>query len=142
MVGNHTILHIIELLAAVVCAHHFWPKGITYGEQEDWEKKLHHVGSKAKAKAKGKSSSSHTTSGHTARGRERRGDGREKEHGRVRRRDRERDREDRDFDEVRGERRAYGGVERAYGDGDRDYEYEYEDRPPRYSDRGGARSVY
>ncbi|KAF4631832.1 hypothetical protein G7Y89_g6298 [Cudoniella acicularis] len=38
MVGSNTILHIIEILGAFACAHHFWPKGITYGEAEEWEK--------------------------------------------------------------------------------------------------------
>ncbi|TVY37747.1 hypothetical protein LOCC1_G006300 [Lachnellula occidentalis] len=123
MVHQHTLLHIIELLAAVVCAHHFWPKGITYGEQEDWEKhlhqKAHHAKSRAKARGKSKAKAASASS---------RGDGR----GRVRRRDR--DREARYYDDGVRERRGYG-----------DRKYDYEDRPPRYSkgpDRGGSRSVY
>lgn len=38
MPGTSTIFHIIEILGAFACAHHFWPKGITYSEAEDWEK--------------------------------------------------------------------------------------------------------
>lgn len=33
-----TALHVGSIIGLVVVAHHFWPKGITYGEQEDWEK--------------------------------------------------------------------------------------------------------
>jgi len=33
-----TLLHVVEILGVVAVAHHFWPKGITYGEKEDWEK--------------------------------------------------------------------------------------------------------
>jgi hypothetical protein len=32
------LIHIVQILGVFVCAHHFWPKGITYGEQEEWEK--------------------------------------------------------------------------------------------------------
>ncbi|TVY29841.1 hypothetical protein LHYA1_G001800 [Lachnellula hyalina] len=126
MVGQHTILHIVELLAAVVCAHHFWPKGITYGEQEDWEKKLHKKAHRVKSRVKSRAN----------RGERERGGGRE--HGRVRKRHRET--RYYDDDEVRGggERRAYGyEEERGYGNRG----YEYEDRPPRY-EKTGARSVY
>ncbi|KAF8866742.1 hypothetical protein BDZ45DRAFT_734762 [Acephala macrosclerotiorum] len=53
MVESKTIIHIIEILGVFACAHHFWPKGITYGEQEEWEKahrKRHEHGSKSRSK--------------------------------------------------------------------------------------------
>ena len=46
-------LHVAEILGLVICAHHFWPKGITYGEQEDWEKayrRKHGHASRSKSK--------------------------------------------------------------------------------------------
>ena len=62
MVKSHLIIHIIEIVGAVLCAHHFWPKGVTYGEQEEWEKKhqsrKHRHGSSSKEKrSRGGSSS-------------------------------------------------------------------------------------
>ncbi|KUJ21934.1 uncharacterized protein LY89DRAFT_389625 [Mollisia scopiformis] len=60
MVEPKNIVHIIEILGVVACAHHFWPKGITYGEQEDWEKahrKRHEHGSKSKSKSRSGSGS-------------------------------------------------------------------------------------
>jgi hypothetical protein len=48
--GNH-ILHIVEILGVFFCVHHFWPKGVTYGEKEEWEKTHHrHRHSHAKRK--------------------------------------------------------------------------------------------
>lgn len=35
---KHLIIHIASIVGLVVAAHHFWPKGITYGEKEHWEK--------------------------------------------------------------------------------------------------------
>jgi hypothetical protein len=40
MVKSDTIFHIIEIVGIFVWAHHLWPKGITYGEMEEWERKL------------------------------------------------------------------------------------------------------
>jgi hypothetical protein len=57
MVESHMILHIIEILGVFVCAHKLWPKGVTYGEAEDWEiaqRKKHAHGS---SKSKNRSSS-------------------------------------------------------------------------------------
>lgn len=49
MPDGNTILHIVEILGVFVCAHHFWPKGITYGEAEDWEKKYRKHPSRSKS---------------------------------------------------------------------------------------------
>jgi hypothetical protein len=38
MSGSKTLIHILEILSVFACAHHFWPKGVTYGEEEEWEK--------------------------------------------------------------------------------------------------------
>ncbi|KAK2627255.1 hypothetical protein QTJ16_003221 [Diplocarpon rosae] len=38
MVQSRTILYLVEILGVFFCAHHLWPKGITYGKPEDWEK--------------------------------------------------------------------------------------------------------
>ncbi|RDW94706.1 hypothetical protein BP5796_00469 [Coleophoma crateriformis] len=40
MGGSH-ILHAAEIIGAFLVAHHFWPKGITYGDKEDWEIRKH-----------------------------------------------------------------------------------------------------
>ncbi|PQE15603.1 hypothetical protein CJF30_00005990 [Rutstroemia sp. NJR-2017a BBW] len=32
------LLHALEILSVFLCAHHFWPKGITYSEKEAWER--------------------------------------------------------------------------------------------------------
>jgi hypothetical protein len=54
------ILHIIEILGVFVCAHKLWPKGVTYGEAEDWEvahRKRHaHRSSKSNNRRNGSSS--------------------------------------------------------------------------------------
>jgi hypothetical protein len=59
MVESHMILHIIEILSVFVCAHKLWPKGVTYGEAEDWEiahRKRHaHGSSKSKNRRNGSS---------------------------------------------------------------------------------------
>ncbi|RFU28842.1 hypothetical protein B7463_g7484, partial [Scytalidium lignicola] len=39
MVEADAIVHVVEILGVFLCAHHFWPKGILYGEHEDWELK-------------------------------------------------------------------------------------------------------
>jgi len=62
MAKSHILIHIIEIVGAVLCAHHFWPKGVTYGEQEEWEKKhrsrKHRHGSSSKEKrGRGRTSS-------------------------------------------------------------------------------------
>ena len=60
MVGSSAILHIIEILGVFVCAHHFWPKGVTYGEDEDWaqsHRKRNEHGSKFKQRGRNGSSS-------------------------------------------------------------------------------------
>jgi hypothetical protein len=65
MVQSKAILHIIEILGVFVCAHHFWPKGVTYGEAEDWEiehRKRHAHGSHSQSKSKKSGSQSHTGS--------------------------------------------------------------------------------
>ena len=36
------IAHIATIAGVFYCVHHFWPKGITYGEREEWEKKYRH----------------------------------------------------------------------------------------------------
>jgi hypothetical protein len=122
MVEKHTIIHIIEILGAVVCAHHFWPKGITYGEAEDWEKK--HKNGHAKPSSRTARSKS-TKSGSNS------------DHGRVRRRDREEryydDRDHRDS-RVYDERDKRGS--RLYDD--RERQYDYEERPG-HSRRSSAR---
>jgi hypothetical protein len=54
MVKSHLVLHIIEILGVFVCAHHLWPKGVTYGEAEEWEvehRKRHAHGSHSKSKS-------------------------------------------------------------------------------------------
>ncbi|KAL2075771.1 hypothetical protein VTL71DRAFT_714 [Oculimacula yallundae] len=54
-VGANTVLHIVQILGVFFCAHHLWPKGVTYGNQEDWEKsyrKRHAHGSSSKSKSK------------------------------------------------------------------------------------------
>jgi len=123
MVEKHTIIHIIEVLAAVVCAHHFWPKGITYGEQEEWEKNMH-----KKAHGHGKSKTTSRSKSSKERGN---GDS----HGRVRRRDRteryyddDRRYDDRHYDDRHYEDRHYGYEERA----------PYSKNPV----RSGARGIY
>ncbi len=53
MVKSHLVLHIVEILGVFVCAHHFWPKGVTYGEAEEWEiehRKKNAHGSRSKSK--------------------------------------------------------------------------------------------
>ena len=32
------VIHVASIVSLVIAAHHFWPKGITYGEKEHWEK--------------------------------------------------------------------------------------------------------
>lgn len=52
-VDSNVVLHIIEIIGVFFCAHHLWPKGVTYGEQEDWEKahrKRHAHGSRSTSK--------------------------------------------------------------------------------------------
>lgn len=58
MVQSHLVLHIIQILGVFVCAHHLWPKGVTYGEAEDWEvkhrkKQAHGPRSKSKSTKSG-----------------------------------------------------------------------------------------
>ncbi|PQE14702.1 hypothetical protein CJF31_00007662 [Rutstroemia sp. NJR-2017a BVV2] len=36
------LLHALEILSVFLCAHHFWPQGITYSEKEAWERKPAH----------------------------------------------------------------------------------------------------
>lgn len=115
MVGadKKTAMHIIEILGLVVCAHHFWPKGITYGEQEEWEKayrKRHGHGSKASKKVREEA--------HRARG-----ERVEYEQGRGERVEYERERS--------GRREIEGG---RYGDGGREVV-----RADRYGNHGGDR---
>ena len=51
-------MHILEILGVFICAHHLWPKGITYGEAEEWEKKHRMSHGKSKSsKGRGGSSS-------------------------------------------------------------------------------------
>ncbi|CAL3969269.1 unnamed protein product [Diplocarpon coronariae] len=38
MVQSRTILHLVEILGVFLCAHHLWPKGVTYGKSENREK--------------------------------------------------------------------------------------------------------
>lgn len=57
MVESHLILHVIEILGVFFCAHHLWPKGVTYGEQEEWEK-AHRKRQSRQARRKGHSNSS------------------------------------------------------------------------------------
>jgi hypothetical protein len=113
MVEKHTIIHVLEVLAAVLCAHHFWPRGITYGEQEEWEKKMHQ---KAHGHGKSKSSSREKSS---------KGRGNGDSHGRVRR-----DRTERYYDDR----------DRHYDD--RYYDYEDRAPYSKNSVRSGVRGVY
>ena len=65
MAGSNTILHIIEILGVFVCAHHFWPKGITYGDADDWEvahRKRQGHGSKSNKSKSRNGSSTHGSS--------------------------------------------------------------------------------
>jgi len=65
MVKSHLVLHIIEILGVFVCAHHLWPKGVTYGEADDWElehRKRHAHGSHSKSKSTGTRDASHAGS--------------------------------------------------------------------------------
>jgi len=67
MVQSHLVLHILEILGVFVCAHHLWPKGVTYGEAEDWEiehrkRHGHGHGPHSKSKSKNNESTSHTGS--------------------------------------------------------------------------------
>lgn len=32
------LVHIASIVGVFVCAHHFWPKGMLYGEREEYEK--------------------------------------------------------------------------------------------------------
>jgi hypothetical protein len=61
MVESHMIVHIIEILGVFVCAHKLWPKGVTYGEAEDWEKahRKRNAHSSSKSKSRRNGSSSH-----------------------------------------------------------------------------------
>ncbi|KAG9239925.1 hypothetical protein BJ878DRAFT_484307 [Calycina marina] len=45
-------IHVISIVGLVIAAHHFWPKGITYGEKEDWEKAYRRKHELAKHKAR------------------------------------------------------------------------------------------
>lgn len=54
MVDGDVLVHIGEILAVFLCVHHFWPKGITYGDREDWELKLEKKMQKAKNAVKKK----------------------------------------------------------------------------------------
>jgi hypothetical protein len=54
-VDANTVMHIIEILGVFICAHKLWPKGITYGEAEEWQtrpKKKHGHSSKSKSGSK------------------------------------------------------------------------------------------
>ena len=62
MVGSKTVLHIVEILGVFFCAHHLWPKGVTYGKQEDWEKSYR----KRHAHGTSRSKSSRTNSGNSS----------------------------------------------------------------------------
>jgi hypothetical protein len=65
MVKSHLVLHIIEILGVFVCAHHLWPKGVTYGEADDWElehRKRHAHGSHSKSKSTSTKDASHAGS--------------------------------------------------------------------------------
>ncbi|PSS13026.1 hypothetical protein M430DRAFT_263777 [Amorphotheca resinae ATCC 22711] len=61
MAGGSAIMHLIEILGVFVCAHHFWPKGITYGEKEDWEKRYRHKHGHSSRSRGRRSDSSHTS---------------------------------------------------------------------------------
>ncbi|KAG4432672.1 hypothetical protein IFR05_011850 [Cadophora sp. M221] len=69
MVGSSTVLHIVEILGVFFCAHHLWPKGVTYGKQEDWEKSYR----KRHAHGPSRSKSSRTNSGSSSNDSARRG---------------------------------------------------------------------
>lgn len=57
MVDTKLVVHILEIIGVFVCAHHFWPKGITYGEEDDWETaRRQRQSSQSKSKSKSKSS--------------------------------------------------------------------------------------
>jgi len=36
------LAHIATIAGVFLCVHHFWPKGVTYGEREEWEKSYRH----------------------------------------------------------------------------------------------------
>jgi hypothetical protein len=60
MLNSNTAMHILEILGVFICAHHLWPKGITYGGPDDWEKKYkkHSSRSKSSNSSKGRGGSS------------------------------------------------------------------------------------
>ncbi|EPE27743.1 hypothetical protein GLAREA_04534 [Glarea lozoyensis ATCC 20868] len=35
---SHALLHALQIFGVFACVHHFYPKGITYGEKEEWER--------------------------------------------------------------------------------------------------------
>jgi len=35
--GTH-LIHVVEILGAFFIVHKLWPKGVTYGEKEEWER--------------------------------------------------------------------------------------------------------
>ena len=93
-VDSSTVIHLIEILGVFICAHKLWPKGITYGEAEEWETK-HKKKSGHSSKSQSGSRSDKASGGSSSYGS--RSDGR-----RQMREDRFRDRE---YDDARYARR-------------------------------------
>lgn len=40
--GTHHIIHVAQLIVFTLCAVKLWPRGTTYGEEEEWEHKYKH----------------------------------------------------------------------------------------------------
>ena len=132
------LVHIASIVGVVACVHHFWPKGVTYGEREDWEKayRRRHYIRRSENHAQGwyddgESSKSRESS---------RRDGERQ----TRRRDRDRDSKNDSDVSVRGRDIEYGArpvYSRHASRGRHSHEYEYErgyeggdeDRAPAYS---------
>lgn len=90
-VDSKTLMHILEILGVFICAHHLWPKGITYGDPDDWE-------TKHKKKHSSRSKSSKSSNSRSRNGGSSSEEARSSE--RMRRRERERE-----YDEPRYEPR-------------------------------------
>jgi hypothetical protein len=129
------LVHIASIIGVVACVHHFWPKGITYGEREEWEKAYRERRTRAQrsSRAQGWYDDSQESSRSSPSRRDR-----ERERG-SRRREKERYDYEGSARPVR-ERDIEYGTHPVYSRhaSFRNHEYEYEDAPA-YSRRASSR---
>jgi hypothetical protein len=156
------LIHIASIIGAVAAAHHFWPKGVTYGEREDWEKEYrrrrYSTTSARVTNAQGWYDDTATSSNSSSRESSKSGrardtlDKKERERRRDSGRDRDRDsryeressaRPVRERDIEYGTQPVYSRHARHHHHHHhREYDYEYEggdEEPPAYSRRASAR---